>query len=501
MFKFVAWSAIAVCLFTNVVVASTNPEKILSTSAISQSGRVAVENRQNLMISKEENAKLNDFIAYTDPNNPVNKILLGPVFGKGDLTKICENPKFLLAENISQIPNNPLLRYFKEPHQGCTFELDSSRSVIILKHPQAFVDQSGRNIKYIGIVADTSLVPHILNNTSFAINAENFYINLLQIGNAFSPFSQELNWEEIKQQGLKYIGNTKALSKGSAAAAKFYIPKLKALDNHSTITIDGLGIKIANVPLDPGIKKWQSMPAEIKKKIFIYSQSFHGINYGDISYIYIPAIEAFSPQQINKFVKKGRAALEKANINNSRGVIVDLRFNAGGDIKSMLLALSVILPEGKVFGLNPTTFVTLSNDANTLLIDDEPYAQYTGEQPPASLVKRNIPVAILTNWMTASSAEITALSLRNNIQASRLFGSNSSGALSTNATLFLWDGNVLNLMVDRVYDREGKIAPLSLKVDTVTPDDLKNIFSKKDATINSAMDWLKSFPEANQSTP
>ncbi len=155
----------------------------------------------------------------------------------------------------------------------------------------------------------------------------------------------------------------------------------------------------------------------------------------------------------------------------------------------MLLTLGGILPEGKVFGLNPKTFVVLSEDGNRLAIGNETYGEYRGEK---STISRNKPVAILTNWITASSAEITALSLMKNIKQSKLFGAETSGSLSTNQSFFLWDSNTLNLMFERIYDSQGHTAPLSLTVDKALPDNLDDIFTDNDQTIKAAINWIKS---------
>jgi C-terminal processing protease CtpA/Prc len=255
--------------------------------------------------------------------------------------------------------------------------------------------------------------------------------------------------------------------------------------------LNGLGTEKCpkpNIPLNEGMQKWQAVPTETRNRLINYTQNFHGKTYGKITYIYIPAIEAYSQEKIDEAVKKGREELNKANIKNSSGIIVDLRLNTGGDIKSMLLTLGGILPEGKVFGLNPKTFVVLSEKGNRLSIENETYGKYSGEKPTLA---RNKPVAILTNWITASSAEITALSLRTNIKQSKVFGSNTSGSLSTNQTFFLWGNNTLNLMFERIYDSHGNTATLSLPVDKKMPD-LDHIFTDDDQTIKAATNWIQS---------
>ncbi len=482
---------IAILVFSNIN-ASVKSTKILSPIAITQTGKVAIDNKEDLTLDKELNLKLNEFTGYVNPRNSTYQILLGPIFGKDKLEEICQHPDFLLSEHITQTLPIAKQKYLKKPFQACLIELDSKRTAMVIKLPRQFTDQQGREVKFVGIVSDTSQVDKILSNISFSISAKDFYLNLLQIGNTFSPFTQQINWQEIKHKGLTDIGNNKEICRGLYAAGQYYLPKLNELDNHSFITLNGLGTEECpkpTIPLDKGMQKWQAVPTETRKRLINYTQNFHGKTYGKITYIYIPAIEAYSQEKIDEAVKKGREELNKANIKNSSGIIVDLRLNTGGDVKSMLLTLGGILPEGKVFGLDPKTFVVLSEKGNRLSIGNETYGNYSGEKPTLA---RNKPVAILTNWITASSAEITALSLRRNTKQSKIFGSDTSGSLSTNQTFFLWDNNTLNLMFERIYDSHGNTAPLNLPVDNKMPDDLDHSFTDDDQTINAAISWIQS---------
>lgn len=313
------------------------------------------------------------------------------------------------------------------------------------------------------------------------------------MGNTFSPISEALDWETIKNQGLKVIGKDKMLCKGLYAAAQFYVPEFHKRDSHTFISLQGLGSKNCPLPkigLDENIQNWLKNPAANREKVIKYSQDIHGKNLNGIVYLYVPAIEAYTPDKINEFVKQGRELLTQAQVNKAKGLIVDLRFNTGGDLKSMLLILGGILPKGRLMGLAANSFVSLSADGNHLLLDNQSYAAYNGKKP---LKLSNIPVAILINGITASSAEMTALSLKNNISNSKLFGTHSSAALSTNQTFFLWDGNTFSLMFERIYDKNGKPVPFILSVDYEIEDNLKTVFDpKNDRVIQKAVRWINS---------
>jgi hypothetical protein len=446
-----------------------------------------------LALDKEASSKLEQFIAYKKPNQNSYKLLLGPIFEKTNLDAICKDPKFLVKEGFQKKVNMKSRPFKTNSFEGCIIEVNEKQKAIVIKHPKPFTDQQGQEVNYVGIVSDNNQVDKIINNISFELDARAFYVNLLQIGNAFSPFASKLDWNAIKQEGLRYIGRDKALCKGTYAAAQFYLPKLYAFDHHSFISLNGLGTAqcpLPKVALNSNMQKWLAEPEAKRKRIIDYSQNFHGKKYGDIAYVYIPAINAFSREEINKSVTEGRRALNDANIRTSSGLIIDLRYNLGGSIGPMLLTLGGVLSPGKIFGTTQEAIINLSEDGNTLTVNDQNYAHYEGIKP---IMSRSKPVAILTNSFTASSGEIAALGLKNNIRQSKIFGSRTSGQLSTNATFFLWDGNSLNLTFDRIYNPNGQPAPLSLSVDKETTDNLETIFKEEnDITIKQAINWLHS---------
>lgn len=491
MFYTILISLIAIFAYlVSMNVSSKQYQKIFSPIVISHTAKVSVNVKEPMEIDKDSSLRLTEFISYTNRNKK-HTILMGPIFSeKNDLDHLCKNPTFLVQENIhSAIPSG--LTYFKKPYQGCFFTINQTQSAAIITHPNPFTDLQGRAINFVGIITESNRLTKTLSQISFKLSAKDYYISLLQIGSTFSPFAMQLNWQAIKQAGLNYIGKDKSICKGTYAAAQYFVPKLREIDHHTFISLDGLGSKDCPMPkvrMDTGMERWLAVPIITRNKIVEYSQHFHGKHIGKISYVYIPAIEAYSPDKINQAVAQGRKALADAKIVDASGIIIDLRFNTGGDEKSMLLTLGGLLPEGNVFGLDKNSFVKLSSDGNTLLLDNITYGQYTGGKPKKI---KNIPVAILANWLTGSSAEITALSLKTNLKDSRLFGTDTSGALSTNQSFFLWDENVLNLMFTRIYKRDGKVAALNLTVDQEVHDQLESTFSDSDPVINSAIDWLR----------
>lgn len=477
-------------------------ESIASSTAVSQTGRFSLKYPTVLILDKKASRDLINFIAYKDTQE--KQILIGAIPNEVDLQSTCRHPYFLKNEKIADLDkiNNPIAYLTINQHKGCIIDLDKNKSVLILTTPTSFINQGGEKINLVGLVSDRNNIHELKYSISFQITAKDFYINLVQLSQAFSPFSDEIDWHLIKKQGLSFIGEETHLCRGLSAAAKYLTPALHEKDDHTFVTLNGLGSAICPMPPIPknaAIEKWLSVPEKTRNAIVKYTRNFHGYKITNrIAYIYIPSIEEmYSPNAINNKIALGREALKKANIDKSCGLIVDLRFNLGGSAQSMLLTLGGVIPSGHLFSLGKDTPVYLSKDGNKLLVgkSQQLYGQFNGKVPKNNTDK---PVAILTNWMTASSGQLTDLALRNSSLQAKVFGGETSDAASVNATFYLADGNTLNLMVDRIYNRQGKMVPLQLPVDKEVEDNLETIFQpRSDVVLMAAKEWLESLPNCS----
>lgn len=481
----------------------SNNGAIYSSSAVSQTGRFTLNYYSPLTIDKNRSLTLTSFIAY-HAANANTKILIGAISGDENLAAVCKNPKFLKNENIAAISSmtNSDIQYFNtKSYKGCIINLDKNKSAIVVEIPQPFISQDGDKINHVGLVGNNGIISTLKHNISFQITAQDYYINLLQLSQTFSPFSKEIDWKNIKNQGLEFIGTETKTCRGLSAAVKYLIPPLRQHDFHSFISLKGLGTpSCPSAPIveDDGLKRWLSVPKQTRNTIVKYTSDFHGYKLNKhIAYLYIPAIEAYDPDTINNKIKIGRAAIKKANADQSCGLIVDLRFNLGGSLQSMLLTLGNIIPSGKLFSLGKGSPIYLSDDGNNLFIN--PSRDFYGKYDGAISKKfRNIPIAILTNWMTASSGVLTSLALRDNSNVAKVFGTKTSPTASANTTFYLLDGNTLNLMIDRVYNKQDKMVPLNLSVDEEIEDNLQTIFDPNaDMALIAARDWLESLPMCN----
>ncbi len=473
---------------------------ISSPTAISHTGHFSVNTTSQLILDGESSEYLRHFMAYR--NIGTKKLVwIGAIPGDEELSLICKNPHFLKSEAISNtisVRDENIHPFQSDQFQGCLINVDNDLAVIIVALPEPFISPTGDKINHIGIVASQEDIHEYKSQISFKISAKDYFINLLQIGQAFSPFTQEIHWDEISSKGTKLIGSDNEISKGLLAAVLLLLPELYKLDLHSFITTSGLdavSLPAPELKEDPGLQKWLRVTTKTRNNIRNYASDFHGfLLKRHIAYLYIPSMDAHDPDSINKKVTLGREALTAAHLDNANGIIVDLRFNNGGSLVPMLLTLGGVLPQGKLFSIGKSNAVHLSEDGNTLYINspENIYGHYAGKIPNRCIDK---PVAILTNSMTSSSAAFTRLALRDTVKSARVFGTKTSPTTSVNSTFHLLDGNTFNLMVDRAYNHKNEMVPLELPVDSEMEDNLEMMFDPdRDPTLIAAEEWLESLP-------
>ena len=138
--------------------------------------------------------------------------------------------------------------------------------------------------------------------------------------------------------------------------------------------------------------------------------------------------------------------------------VVDLRGNGGGDMGPMYAGLSPLLPDGTALSFVSrmgTTDVTI--DGNSV----------TGGGTPTTTTggKLSVPVAVITDADTASSAEATLLAFRG-LDNVRTFGEPTAGYASANVVLDYPDGRSLMLTTAKDKARTGE----EFAEDPIAPD-------------------------------
>ena len=195
---------------------------------------------------------------------------------------------------------------------------------------------------------------------------------------------------------------------------------------------------------------------------------------GDIAVIKLPDFLG-TAEAGRKYAKVAEDFIHE-NRDKINGVVLDLRGNTGGDMGPMATAVSSLLPDGELMYYHYRSYdvpVTLKDGVisnagpgGTSLYPDE---------------KLKVPVAILTDDMTASSGEALTLCFRE-LENTRTFGAPTAGYTSVNMLYNLYDGAQLYLTVAFDKARTGEI----FKETSIEPD------VATDSPLKAALEWLRS---------
>ncbi|OUE28115.1 Peptidase family S41 [Clavibacter michiganensis] len=169
-----------------------------------------------------------------------------------------------------------------------------------------------------------------------------------------------------------------------------------------------------------------------------------------ITTIVVPALVGGDEASRQRYVDAGAPALVAAAPATTRGWVVDLRGNHGGDMWPMLAALSPLLDEGQVMSFeyaDRSEPVTAAGGA--VAQGGEVMATSAAGRVPGSL-----PIAVLTDGTTVSSGEAAAIAFVGQ-QGVRSFGQPTYGFSTGNAPRALPDGAIVNLTVTVDADRAG----------------------------------------------
>lgn len=194
---------------------------------------------------------------------------------------------------------------------------------------------------------------------------------------------------------------------------------------------------------------------------------------GDIAIIKLPDFLG-TAEAGQKYAKVAEDFIHE-NRDKIKGVVLDLRGNTGGDMGPMATAVSSLLPDGELVYYHYRSYdipVTLKNGVVS--------NAGTGGKSLYPDEKLNVPVAILTDDMTASSGEALTLCFRG-LENTRTFGTPTAGYTSVNMLYNMYDGAQMYLTVAFDKARTGEI----FKETPIEPD------VATDSPLEAALEWLR----------
>lgn len=193
---------------------------------------------------------------------------------------------------------------------------------------------------------------------------------------------------------------------------------------------------------------------------------------GDIAIIKLPDFLG-TAEAGRKYAKVAEDFIHE-NRDKIKGVVLDLRGNTGGDMGPMATAVSSLLPDGELMYYHYRSY-----DVPVTLKDGVISNAGTGGKSLYPDEKLKVPVAILTDGMTASSGEALTLCFRG-LENVKTFGAPTAGYTSVNMLYSLYDGAQLYLTVAFDKARTGEVFEETRIVPNVVTD----------SPLEAALEWL-----------
>lgn len=167
------------------------------------------------------------------------------------------------------------------------------------------------------------------------------------------------------------------------------------------------------------------------------------------------------------------------------GWIVDLRGNVGGNMWPMLAGLNALIKDGTAgYFINPASNAEQAwpSVSGALVLPKATVSSY-------KVRSENHNIAVLIDSLTASSGEMTAISLLG-LPGVKVFGQPSAGYTTANTTYFLSDGTMFNLATSLVADRNKKVYREKIIPEIILPLNSRNHFNEG---LQQTKQWLTRF--------
>lgn len=229
----------------------------------------------------------------------------------------------------------------------------------------------------------------------------------------------------------------------------------------------------------------------IKNAVNNYKTVYATMLTKEIAYLRIPGNSDFNAKKMDSISNNIIDEIDKINSKKIKGWVIDLRLNTGGNMYPMISGISDLIgTQGKLGGFVSSQYQSegewFLRDGN-LYVDTNKVLEKKKIKKP---IKKILPLAVLISGYTASSGEMTAITLigRKN---TKLFGEESAGYTTTNQGFKIDENAGLNVAVGYVIDRTEKIYVENIKPDLeiIGGDNFEDLASDK--KIIESLKWLK----------
>ena len=208
---------------------------------------------------------------------------------------------------------------------------------------------------------------------------------------------------------------------------------------------------------------------------------------GGFGYVWMPSVVREADVRAYPDVLQG--VIAEIDAEPTRGWIVDLRDNDGGNCWPMLAGIGPVLGEGVCGGFEgPDGSRSLwSYQHGSSGCGGEAWSSVTGE--PYHLKLECPPVTVLIGPTTSSSGEIVAISFVGR-ERTQFFGRPTGGASTANDVHSFEDGARLIITSAHDLDRHGHRYGHPIQPDELVPDGWDSLEPRSDDCVRRAVAWL-----------
>jgi C-terminal processing protease CtpA/Prc len=305
-----------------------------------------------------------------------------------------------------------------------------------------------------------------------------FVDSALTLMQQHSMYAKKVNWTSVRDSTYQLAAGATNYSE-TAPALQYAFNQLG--DKHGWLVINDVDYRnIALQPKDNRVSK--NMAEAASKGPRIYS----GVVAGKYAYISMPFFGGQDTVAMNAFAQRVQDSLCRVVSSKTKGAILDLRLNAGGNSFPMILGVSNLY--GKVPKMINGTgkYNNWNIDSNTLWINESFHVRLQRSCGDLS----HLPVAVLVGPVTGSSGEFIAIGFSTRPHTI-LIGERTAGfTTSNNGYLLPGVNNGLVLAESVAVDAAGKPYPDGIVPALVVPGD--NFFNRaKDPKVQSAIRWFE----------
>jgi C-terminal processing protease CtpA/Prc len=309
-----------------------------------------------------------------------------------------------------------------------------------------------------------------------------FIDSALNIMQHNSIHANQLNWNVLRDS-VETMTINATTYRDAYPALQYAFNRLD--DKHGWLVFEDKDYKNPAFPPDTS-----RISADIKKAALKGPTIYAGRIENNYTYISIPFFGGQTPDAMKKFGQRIQDSLCHYVDYKTKGIILDLRLNAGGNMFAMLAGISNILGDG-IIGKNVDSYGKISNvtavKKNGIFINDSLFTSI--DSSCGNLSK--LPLAILLGPVTGSAGECVAVAFAGRPDT-KLIGETTAGYVTANNGWYLpGKDNGIVLAVEYIRDINGKEYKENVKPDIEVIGGDSFFDRNNDKKIKAAVKWLK----------